>query len=334
MMFFLCISFIIMFAVYSQDCLLAAGQAASQFLYVVLPSIFPFYVASEILSRTGFIETLGNRARQIMQPLFNINGQGAFAMVLGMVSGYPAGARLTASLYENSQISKIEAERLSSFTNNCGPLFIIGAIGAGMLNSWKIGLFLWICHLLASITTGIIFSNYKRVETVKKMSEKKSILPIKRKFTISEKGRIVSESIIVAINIMIPIAGFIIFFSVVSSVLTQCGAIPTISALLGKLFMHQSVPDVSSGMLSGLLEITGGISQLAKSQIISQNIKLPAISFIAGWAGVSVHIQVIGILSNAKMSCRPYIKGKILHGCISAIYTLAVGYLFNINSLL
>jgi len=329
MMFFLCISFIIMFAVYSQGCLLAAGLAASQFLYIVLPSIFPFYVASEILSRTGFIETLGHRARLIMKPLFNINGQGAFAMVLGMVSGYPAGARLTASLFENDQISKNEAERLSSFTNNCGPLFIIGAIGAGMLGSWKIGLFLWICHLLASITTGMIFSNYRRVDMVRKLTVEKSILPIKRKFTISEKGRIVSESIIAAIYIMIPIGGFIIFFSVVSSVLIQCGAIPTISAFLGNLLGYPSVPDISSGMLSGLLEITGGISQLAKSPIIPQYLKLPAISFIAGWAGISVHIQVIGILSNAKMSCRPYIKGKILHGFIAAIYTLAIGYFFN-----
>lgn len=158
----------------------------------------------------------------------------------------------------------------------------------------------------------------------------RSILHTNKKLTLSERGRIVSEAIITSINIMIPIAGFIIFFSVVSSVLIQSGIIPAISEFIGKILIHKSTTATSSGIISGLLEITGGISQLAKAQIIPAIIKLPAISFVAGWAGISVHIQVIGIISNAKMSCRPYLVGKIIHGFIAAIYTLAIGYMLNI----
>ena len=55
--------------------------------------------------------------------------------ILSIVSGCPVSADSVLKLYKNSYIHKYEAERLLSFTNNLGPVFIIGAVGAGMLNS-------------------------------------------------------------------------------------------------------------------------------------------------------------------------------------------------------
>jgi len=87
---------------------------------VVFPSLFPFFVASEILYRTGFIKAIGILLEPIMRP-FNVPGCGSFAFAMGITSGYPVGAKITASMREEKLLSKTESERLLSFTNNSGP---------------------------------------------------------------------------------------------------------------------------------------------------------------------------------------------------------------------
>ena len=63
------------------------------------------------------------------------HGSGAFALAMGITSGYPVGAKVASDLYKDKLCSKIEAERLIAFTNSSGPLFVIGAIG--VRNVWR-----------------------------------------------------------------------------------------------------------------------------------------------------------------------------------------------------
>ena len=56
-------------------------------------------------------------------------GIGAFALTIGITSGYPVGAKVTSDLYKDNNCTKEEAERLIAFTNSSGPLFIISAVG-------------------------------------------------------------------------------------------------------------------------------------------------------------------------------------------------------------
>ena len=67
-----------------------------------------------------------------MKPLFNIRGEGSFALIMGIISGYPVGAKIACNFRKNNVCSKEECERLLSFTNNSGPLFIVGTVGITM----------------------------------------------------------------------------------------------------------------------------------------------------------------------------------------------------------
>lgn len=96
-----------------------------------------------------------------MRPLFNVPGSGAFAVALGITSGYPVGAKISNELFEEGECTKEESERLLSFTNTSGPLFIISVIGISMFNNPQIGTILLTTHFLASLTVGLIFKNYK-----------------------------------------------------------------------------------------------------------------------------------------------------------------------------
>ena len=95
----------------------------------VIPSLFPFFVATELLMHTNIINLFGRILNNYMKPLFNISGEGAFAFIMWIISGYPVGAKIASKFRENNICSKAECERLLSFTNNSGPLFIIGTVG-------------------------------------------------------------------------------------------------------------------------------------------------------------------------------------------------------------
>lgn len=55
----------------------------------VVPSLFPFFIATELLSRTNVPRLLGKLFNKIMKPLFNVSGEGSFAFIMGTLSRVP-----------------------------------------------------------------------------------------------------------------------------------------------------------------------------------------------------------------------------------------------------
>ena len=110
---------------YPQQSLEASIRGLNMWWEVVFPSLLPFFIVSELLISFGVVNLLGVLLEPLMRPLFRVPGVGGFVWAMGMASGYPSGAKLTARLYQEKQISTIEAERLASFTNSSNPLFIL-----------------------------------------------------------------------------------------------------------------------------------------------------------------------------------------------------------------
>ena len=54
-----------------------------------------------------------------------------------------------------------------AFTNNSGPLFIIGTVGISLFGNQTIGIILLITHILACITVGVLFGFTKKNENIK-----------------------------------------------------------------------------------------------------------------------------------------------------------------------
>ena len=84
-----------------------------------------------------------------MYPLFRVNGSCSAAFALGIIGGYPVGAKTAISLYEKQYCTKAEAERMLSFCNNSGPAFILGVVGAGVFSSGTIGMMLYCMHAVS-----------------------------------------------------------------------------------------------------------------------------------------------------------------------------------------
>ena len=131
--------FIIFLVIYSKENIIAVKNGLELWVNNVIPSLFPFFIATEILCNTNIINILGKILEKPVKFFFNVPGESSFALIMGIISGYPSGAKIVANLKSKEVLSLEEAERLIAFTNNSGPLFILGTVGVSLLNNNKIG---------------------------------------------------------------------------------------------------------------------------------------------------------------------------------------------------
>ena len=116
----------------------------------VIPSLFPFLAVSALLMSLGFGEWRSGPLSGLVA-LYRIGGAGASALLLGLVGGYPVGARTAASLVSDGVLSKEEGERLLTFCNNSNPAFLITVLGLGVFGSVRTGMWLWLIHILSAL---------------------------------------------------------------------------------------------------------------------------------------------------------------------------------------
>lgn len=290
----------------------------------VIPSLFPFFVATELLMHTNIINLFGRLLNNYMKPLFNISGEGAFAFIMGIISGYPVGAKIASKFRENNICSKPECERLLSFTNNSGPLFIIGTVGILMYQNTTIGILLFITHLLGCISVGFIFRFWKRNDNFKAYNKKKyyNYLSDKNNANFANLGEVLAESITNSISTILLIGGFVVIFSSVISILKASGILNILCASIAPIFNILHIDsNFISGILTGFLEITNGIQSISSIACKNFSINLVITAFLLGFGGISVFLQVFSITSKTDLSIKPYIYGKLLHGLFAAFYT-------------
>lgn len=78
--------FTILLVIFSRDNMKAAQNGLSLFANSVLPSLLPFFIATELLGHTNIIYYLGKCLNGFMRPIFNVPGEGSFPFLMGIIS--------------------------------------------------------------------------------------------------------------------------------------------------------------------------------------------------------------------------------------------------------
>ena len=210
--------FIIFLVIYSKENIIAVKNGLELWVNNVIPSLFPFFIATEILCNTNIINILGKILEKPVNFLFNVPGESSFALIMGIISGYPSGAKIVSNLKSQEILRLEEAERLIAFTNNSGPLFILGTVGVSLLKNNKIGYILFISHIISCIFVGIIFRNWKKseIKNAKKIYQREN-----KSVELKDFGEILGKSIRNSIVTITNIGGFIVLFSVIISILNS-----------------------------------------------------------------------------------------------------------------
>lgn len=271
----------------------------------IFPSLFPFFVISEILVNYGFIEFVGELFKPIMQKLFKVSGPAAYVFIMGMISGFPSSAKYVRELYNQDLIDEKQGTKILMFTHFSNPLFIIGTIAITFLNNKKIGLLILICHYISNIIIGLIFRNlYPSKNENAKFSFKNSIKLMTEHRLNNKKsfGEIISNSVINSVNTLLLILGTITAFLIITTIVNQ----------------NINLKPLYQTLLNGTVEMTQGLKY---ASILNIPLKLKAIisTMFISFGGLSVHMQIVSILSDTKIKYFPFLIARIIHALIAGL---------------
>ncbi|MDL2248824.1 hypothetical protein LJB89_03925, partial [Tyzzerella sp. OttesenSCG-928-J15] len=239
-------------------------------------------------------------------------------------------------LREEERLTQTEAQRLISFVNNSGPLFMVGSVGAGMFGSAAFGYFILISNFSAAIITGILFKFYKPEKESLPLKRNKKILT--RAVQAMEKargkdgrpfGKILADSVFSALESSMQIAGFIILFSVLLKIFQTTGILDFFTELIVKTGLIKS-EKYAEAAIYGILEVTNGAGKLSELGInkFSAVICAGLISF----GGLSIFAQSVAFLSKTDVKAGTYFISKIINGALAAIIAFFLYPLFNFTS--
>jgi sporulation integral membrane protein YlbJ len=320
--------------IFPQESLEASIRGLNMWWEIVFPSLLPFFIISEMLIGFGVVKFIGVILEPLMRPFFRVPGVGGFVWAMGMASGFPAGAKLTARLRQENQLTRIEAERLVSFTNSSNPLFIFGAVAVGFFYNPHLGIILACAHYLGNICVGVIMSFYGRKEESESNIVSNKIFSIKEALAalhrtrVKEKrpiGKQLGDAVNSSIQTLLMIGGFIILFSVINKLLFHLHITTFIADALNIFFSILLLPaDLSLPFISGLFEITLGSQMTSGVEAASLLQQAIITSFILGFSGFSVQAQAASILAQTDIRFRPFFIARLIHGTTAAIITMLI----------
>jgi len=195
-------------------------------------------------------------------------------------------------MLNESDLSKEAKENMLYYCINAGPAFIILAVGNAIFQSKKIGVFLFLAHILPSIIMAL-FLNKKTTQTLPVKTLRENLID---NFTASAAA---------ACSTLISISGYVILFCVI----------------VGYINEYQKFLPFLNG-LKVILEVTSGISS-------TRNIYL--ISFLLGFGGLCVWCQIFALSKGLKINYLKFIICRIFHALCSTLFTYAFIKIFNIS---
>lgn len=305
--------FNIIIILFPKTALSGAGEGLTLWFNKVIPSLLPFLIGTSLLNSLGFCSFLGVLFSPLMNKIFKISGEGAYALAVGLTSGYPIGAKTTCELRQSGILQKNEAQRLLGFANNSGPLFILGTAASSMLMCPKIGYIMLFIHYASAIITGLFLRLFRSKSEQNKSIKQKATLKnaVMALILFREKnqkpfGTILSQSIKSSIETIAQIGGFIVLFSVISKI---------IILLTNNFFQSNYI----KGLIIGIIEITNGCAFLAQDKT---PLCICIITAIISWGGLSIHSQSIALIVKSDLSPLLYILSKLFQGICAFFISL------------
>ncbi|KRF09682.1 sporulation integral membrane protein YlbJ [Paenibacillus sp. Soil766] len=335
LMSFVIIAIIVCLVLFPHDGFQAALRGVSIWWDVLFPALFPFFVISEIMLGFGIVHFFGTLLDPMMRPVFRIPGIGGFVMAMGFAAGYPVGAKLTAQLWEQKLVNREEGERLVAFTTSSDPIFLIGAVAIGFFHDASLAFILAIAHYGGSFIIGLVmrFHGRKAIPTPQPVKERGPVW--KQAFETMHNARLqdgrplgtlLSQSILQSLRLMFVVGGLVVFFSVVLEVLTSAQVMNVFYMLITSLLTITGLPhELSQAIMNGLFEVTLGAKAAGSAPAaIALSSKVAIGAFILSWAGMSVHAQIVSLLSHTNMRYLPFLFARLLHGILSSAIVLLI----------
>lgn len=268
-----------------------------QCIGVIIPSLYPFFLASGL-----FCQSMQQMNLPVLSPirkLCKIPKGTESLLIIGLLGGYPVGAREITNAYNQGVIDKENAERMLGFCSNAGPSFIFGII-ASQFSNLTTAVWIFIIHILSAILTGAILPG-GNTENIEINATKPNYMSV---FNSS-------------IRSIVSVCGWVVIFRVIIT-------------FLDRWILWITPKDVNI-IISGILELANGCIQLKKIQ--NDGLRMIICSAILSLGGICVYLQTISVTQG--LGTGMYFPGKCLQCCISVILSAIVQiFLFDTSDII
>ena len=214
-------------------------------------------------------------------------------LLLGLLSGYPVGAKLVADSYTAGRLDKHSAQRMLPFCNNAGPSFIFGFLTPLFVNKY-IPLILWLIHMLSALITGLL-------------------LPGEANSThryCSAKATNATTVLFSTMKSLVGICGWVILFKV-------------LLAMANTWFLDRCTPIIRV-CVSGLCELVNGCISL--QGIANEATRMILCACLLACGGLCIYMQTASVTGDLQLDI--YIPGKLLQTLISLLVIVPVACCF------
>lgn len=283
------------------------------FINNVFPSLFPMFVISNLLVAIGVPEFFGSIFNKIMYKLFNIKGEGSFVFFMSMITGFPSSAKYIKDLLDKNIIDDDEATQLLTFTFFSNPLFIINTIGIMFFNNIKIGYYILISHILGNIIIGLIVSKLFKKRKFTVINKKDSLRKLNYNINNTNIFKILLNGIKSSLNTLVMIFGIITTFLVIGTIIDN----------------NIDISIKNNALIKGIMEMTSGVKYVSLLNI-KTSLKVMLTTFFISFGGLSIHTQIMNILSESKIKYGPFLLARIFHGIISSVIVLIISRIYGL----
>lgn len=258
-------------------------------LGTVIPSLFPFFVVSILLSSA----VTGTQSK-LLSPLGRLcrmpKGSESL-LIIGLLGGYPVGAQAVAQAYENGQLKKHDAQRLLGFCSNAGPSFLFGMV-ALQFESPGIIWMLWLIHMISAITVGVLLPGD----------------PAGKASLSSGPAITLPQAVHNALKAMANVCGWIVLMRVIIHFLSR--------------WVLWLLPADMGIMITGILELANGCCSL--HLIENEGLRFICCAAFLGLGGICVWLQTVSVTGS--LGTGMYVPGKLLQGAISVLLASIIQY--------
>lgn len=250
----------------------------------LVPTLFPFFIISDMILSFGL-------------PFDNfLKKRGLYVIIIGLICGFPHGARCATKLFRDGSIGTHEYETLLILSNCPSIAFVVSGIGSGMLGSSTYGLILFIALILSVI----ILSFIRRLGDV----------ALVKSLDIQSGSFNLVESIKSAGASSLTVASFIIFFYGINAL---------ISHFLNAGFLSQIV--------AILLEIGTGSASVASDASLPLIQKMTLLGFTVGFSSLSVFMQCSAFISE-EIKRKKLLTFKLVQGVLCALFAFLLTFIY------
>ena len=264
-----------------------AREAMAQWYYAVAPSLFPFMALMPLLTCDEALVMCESALGGVMRRWFRLPGGAAPALFIGMLAGSPAGCVAAARSARRSGMGREQLECLASACCGLSPAFLLGGIGAAMLNDAASG---WILLRTQLAVQLLMLLRSRRAKAGE---------PLQEEVSSKEVDMPPMRAAVLGVGV---VCGYMTAFG------AACGAL---AALAGN--------GVGKALLC-IADISSGASIISKLPLRPE-VRLVMLSCAAGFGGACICAQNLSALRGCGVRAPRFIAARLLAAALSGLLT-------------